>query len=560
MARMRASGAAAILLCTLTCWTAGCTRSAQAPQTRANVFTIALAQEPVSLDPLLLEGPIAYAVSELLYSYLTNYDSAGNMVPDVALQVPTQQNGGVSPDGRRITFHLRRGVQWADGAPLTARDVVFTYRAIMNPNNALPERYGYDKIAAIAAPGDYTVVITLRHAFSPIVPLFFGGDSNYPILPEHVLGGYAGVNKVAFNQSPVGSGPYVLAAWKHGDRLELRSNPRYYRGKPAIAQLNLPFIHDPSTMFNELLTGEIDAAFSLDASRIAQLRALRAHHVIVTPIPYFYAMAFNLDDPVLRDRTVRRALSLAIDRDTIVRKVSHGVYDPQTGLRGLFTWAFDPTADTLHDNPRLAGQLLDRAGWKIGPGGMRSRNDKPLSLQLAFPAGSDITAQLATAIAAAEATVGVNVTLKRYTREVYLANDGPILQGRFQLQIYDYHSNYDPDAAWLLACDQRSPTGFNIARYCNSGVDASLKRASSLFDRTQRRLAYRRIQQRIAQDVPYFFLAQASEIDVIPARLQEYEQPLLSPFNSVARWSLSSGRVAWGGRVNEHLPTKKRRL
>jgi ABC-type transport system substrate-binding protein len=115
------------------------------------------------------------------------------------------------------------------------------------------------------------------------------------------------------------------------------------------------------------------------------------------------------------------------------------------------------------------------------------------------------------------------------------------MQGRFQMQLYDYHSNYDPDAAWLLACDQRSPNGFNDARYCNPAVDRALQRASSAFERRLRSRMYRSIQARATDDLPYFFLCQGSEIDVIPAALEHYDRPLLSPFNSVARWSFGGG-------------------
>ncbi|HKU67376.1 MAG TPA: peptide ABC transporter substrate-binding protein [Candidatus Baltobacteraceae bacterium] len=521
--RRRTRALCALLLCAVLPLAGCASRRGSLAAGHANELRVALAQEPASLDPLLLEGPIAYAVSELLYSYLTNYDSEGSMVPDLALQVPTPENGGVSADGKRVTFHLRRGVRWQDGAALTSRDVLFTYRAIMNPANSLPERFGYDKIAAISAPDPYTVVIRLRRAYAPIVPLFFGGDSNYPILPAHVLAKYTSLNNVPFNERPIGSGPYALASWVRGDRLVLDANPRYYRGKPPVQRLVLPFVHDPSTIVNELQTGELDAAFSLDAARISQLRALPAHRVIVTPIPYFYAISFNLSDPVLREANVRRALALAIDRESIVRKISHGVYDPQTGLRGLFTWAYDPGADRLPYDPRLARELL---------------HGRRLQLQLAFPAGSQITAQLATAIAQAESAIGVDVTLKRYAREVYMANDGPIMQGRYQLQLYDFHSNYDPDAAWLLACDQQSPTGFNHAHYCDAAVDRALQSASSVYERGARSRLYASVQTAVARDLPYFFLCQASDIDVIPTVLEHYDRPLLSSFNSVARWSL----------------------
>lgn len=538
----RARAAFAVALSVLVALCGGCSKQQSAgTSVQRNRLVIALPLEPQSLNPLLLEGPQAYAISELLYSYLTNYDADGNMVPDLAARVPTSENGDVSADGTRITFHLRRGVRWQDGAPLTARDVVFTYRAIMNPSNDIPERFGYDKIVAIDAPSPYTVVIRLKKPYAPIVPLFFGGDSNYPILPEHLLAKYPSLNSVPFDQQPVGSGPYMLKEWARGDRLVLVANPSYYRGKPAIAQLILPFRHDESTIVNELTTGEVDAAFSLDASRIAMLRTLPRRRVVVTPIPYFYALGFNVTDPALRDLDVRRAIALAIDRDSIIRKVSHGLYDPKTGLRGLFTWAFDPQADDVRYNPRLARQLL---------------RGKHVRLQLIFPAGSDITAQLATAIAASESAVGIDVTLKRYLREVYVANDGPVMQGRYQLSLYDYHSNYDPDASWFLACDQRSPGGFNESRYCNPAMDRALESATAVFDRPQRRQIYRGVQQTVVRDMPYFFLAQASEIDVIPSALQGYERPLLSPFNSVARWSLTSGRAGGLRRVTTGAAAK----
>ncbi len=148
----------------------GCARQNTRTAPSGNQLTVALAQEPVSLDPLLLEGPTAYAVGDLFYSYLTNYDSDGNQIPDLALQVPTLANGGVSSDGMHIVFHLRRGIRWQDGAPLTAADVVFTYRAIMNPDNAIPSRFGYDAVASVGAPDAYTVRLVLKRPLSPIVP------------------------------------------------------------------------------------------------------------------------------------------------------------------------------------------------------------------------------------------------------------------------------------------------------------------------------------------------------------------------------------------------------
>jgi peptide/nickel transport system substrate-binding protein len=520
-----------------TCVLAACAK-AGAPPPRPAMFVIAVAQEPVSLNPLYLQGTIGYAISELGYTYLTNYDSNGNAVPDVAISVPSLANGGISSDGKRITYRLRRNVSWQDGAPLNSRDVVFTYRAIMNPSNAVPSRYGYDRVASVEAPDPYSVILKLKRPYSPIMAYFFGGDSNYPILPAHLLARYTSLDRIAYNAAPIGSGPYRFSRWLRGDRLELTENPSYYGGRPAIARISLRFIHDPSTTINQLLTNEVDATFFADVSRIETFRALPNHRIIVTPGPYFSALTFNVADPITKNLAVRQAFALAIDRHALVAKVTHGVYDADTAMRGLFTWAFDPRAGRPAYDPQRAQALLVKDGWIAGADGVRVKKGRRLELQLAFRAGSDVEAGFVSLIVEDERAVGINVMTKRYSREEFIAQNGPLTQGRFQVAVLSYQSTYDPDASWLLSCDQRAPRGFNFARYCNSAVDRALQRGVYAFDRAARRRVYSFVQRQLFTDVPYDFLCQVSEIDVLPSGLEGYEQPLLSPYNSVARWRL----------------------
>jgi peptide/nickel transport system substrate-binding protein len=502
----------------------------------SSTLTVAVRKEPTSLNPLLLEGINAYIFSELFYSYLTTYDEHGNVAGDLAREVPSYANGGISADGRTIVFRLRRGVRWQDGAPVTARDVAFTYRAVMNPANNVQERYGYDLIERLDTPDAYTVRIRLQRPFSPILSFFFGGDSNYPILPAHLLASLPNVNAVPFDSAPVGSGPYRLARWDRGDRIVADANASYYAGKPRIARLVLPFISDDSTVINQLKTGEVNAAFFPDTSREAELRAIPNHRLVVTPVPYFYAISFNLDLPQLADRSVRMALVQAIDNKTLVRKVTHGLDDADHAMRGLFTWAYDPHVATPDYDPAAAKALLTRDGWIPGPDGVRTKNGRRLSFQLSFASGQDVTTELATAIAAAERQVGVDVSLRQYDRNEYVGLQGPWMQGRFALSLYDFQGTYDPDAAWMLACDQRAPRGFNMSRYCNPAVDALLHKAAASYDRATRMAAYRTVQRQIAADIPYDFLCQISEVDVIPSDLGGYAPPLLSPFNFVAKW------------------------
>src|SRR5579862_4703807 len=188
---------------------------------RPDLLIIATAEEPTSLNSLYLQGRTAQNVGELGYSYLTKYDRRGAIVPDVAEIVPTSANGGISRHGKRIVFHLRRNISWQDGSPLTARDVVFTYRSITNRSNTIPSRDGYDRIARVWAPDLYTVAVELTRPQAGFVAGFFGGESNYAILPAHLLATYPNLNHVGFNESPIGSGPYRFTKWIRGDRLDL---------------------------------------------------------------------------------------------------------------------------------------------------------------------------------------------------------------------------------------------------------------------------------------------------------------------------------------------------
>jgi peptide/nickel transport system substrate-binding protein len=496
-----------------------------------------LYREPDSLNPIYLDGTMDDLVSALGYSSLTTYDAHDRIVTDVATVVPTLANGGISRDGKRITFHLRRDVKWQDGAPLTSRDVIFTYRAITNPSNINPTDEPYDRITRVQAPDPYTVIVELKRPYAPIVSSFFGGDGQSSILPAHLLAKYRDLNRVAYNSAPVGSGPYRFTKWARGDRIDFTANDRYYAGKPAIRHISLHIIENSATIANELLTGELDVRLDADISTIAALRAIPEHRVIVTPT-FFCAVVFNVTDPVLRDVRLRRAFAMAIDRRLIVNKVAHGLDDPDTGMRGLFRWAFDPAAGTLPYDPRRARTLLAQDGWIAGSDGIRVKRGRRLEIQLDFY-NSLRGAELIPLIADEERAIGIDVTTRRYGSALFELN-GPLYQGRFQAAVLNLEAGTDPDPAGFFACGRRAPHGVNWSRYCNPAVDRAIDRGVSVFDRAARRHAYAFIQRQLIADVPMDFLWQIGQIDVIPSRLQGFD-PVLG-YASVARWRWQSDK------------------
>ena len=193
---------------------AGCSSNPSATTSRGGgqqfvpgTLRIADIEEPDTLNPYISTVATSLDLSYLWGSYFFNVDDKGKFAPEVALEVPTVQNGGISPDGLTITYHMRRGINWQDGVPLTAKDIIFTWRAIMNKRSNVQVVTGYDKIAAITAPDDYTVVVHMKERFSPIIAFFMGLQGGGPILPAHVLARYPDMNRVPFNSRPVGSGP-----------------------------------------------------------------------------------------------------------------------------------------------------------------------------------------------------------------------------------------------------------------------------------------------------------------------------------------------------------------
>lgn len=526
------------LLLILTTPLNACSRTRTA-RISSGALIVAQIQEPRSLNPLYLDGYTAGEVDALLFSFLTTYDLRGNTIPQVVTEVPSVANGGISRDGLVYTFHLRPGIRWQDGAPLTSRDVAFTYAAIMNPKNNALSTYGYDAVAWVRTPNLRTVLVRLKYRLTPFVTYFFGGNSNYPILPAHILDRYADLNNVSFNGDPIGSGPYRLVEWARGDHMTFEAIPNYYLGSPSVRRIVVDFVPDTQTMLNELRTGEIDAVFLADVSLLPRFRMLRQYRIQTSSTTIFETLLFNTTSVLFRDAAARRAFAMAIDRRAIVGKLTHGVYNPRTGMRGLFTWAYDPSAGNVPYDPARASALLGSDGWSRGSDGILRKNGRRFAVQLLFSTGSVVSNSIAAMIAAYEQAVGIEVQLKSLAPAAMTSPSGPLYGGRYQVALFLEMSQADPDARWILGCSQRAPHGFNFMRYCNTGVDRLFERAAATFSVAERKRDYAVVQRQLLADMPIDFLYQVVEIDVVPRQLHGYRQSMYtSPYTFVYRWRL----------------------
>ena len=511
------------------------------PAPSGSTLRIAQVQEPVSLDPLLLNGTVGNEAAAFVFSFLLKVDDRGALVPDVATEVPTLANGGISADERRITYHLHRGVRFSDGVELNAQDVVFTQSAVMNPKNLIQSRLGYDQVQSIRAPDRYTVVVTLKKPYAPFLVLFCAPGNVYPIMPKHVLQRYPDVNRIDFSEHPIGSGPYTVSEWRRGDRVVFAANPHYWKGAPKIARIELRFTPDYSAMANRLAGGDVDAVFNTDASVVPQLRAVASVNVTFTPIDGQGALIFNTQAAPTNDVRVRRALAMAIDAKSMVAKASNGVFRNDRAGSGMFQWAYNPAALQMPPyDPKGAARLLDAAGWKLDSSGVRRNGGRPLDVMLVSEKGSQTFAIIGNAVEEYERAIGVRVTQKEYVVTQFAADarmGGPVYGGKFNIAQYPFLPGEDPDVTDQLACDRVPPNGFNKPRFCDPAMDAALARGVATFDRSKRQAAYDDVQRIMSRKLPMFLTYRIVQISAWPKWLKHQSGAPTTAFWNVAAWS-----------------------
>ena len=269
----------AALLLGLSLLFAGCSKTGTAgggggSAPGGRVLRVALYAEPTSLNPLLASNTAENFLASLAFDELVTLDASGNDVADLAAQVPTVQNGGISKDGTTITYHLRRGVKWQDGAPFSSADVKFSWQAVMNPDNNVVERRGYDQVRSVDTPDAYTAVFHLKQPFAPFVDTVFGeSDDPYRIVPKHILGKYKNINQVPFNQQPIGTGPFKVARWIHGDHVAYAANPYYFRGTPKLKGIDVYTVPDGNTQEAQMRAHDMDLAIDFSTANLAHLRS-----------------------------------------------------------------------------------------------------------------------------------------------------------------------------------------------------------------------------------------------------------------------------------------------
>ena len=494
----------------------------------AHVLTIADNVDPSSLNPLLAHDQDTIGYDLLVTQTLVGLSAHNQLVPVLVTRVPSESNGDISRDGRRIVYHLRHGVRFADGRELTAADVAFTFRAILDPRNPVESVDAYRRVTSLTTPDRYTVVLRLQRRWNAAVAeLFAQADFAFGVLPAHAFS-LTDVTRAAWNLRPFGTGPFRVAQWERADRIVLEPNT-YYRPAPRLRRIVFKLIPSTESSLTALRAGEVDVA-EIDPAQVPDARRVSGARLLVTPINGIYVLLMQTTASPTNDAHVRRAIAAAIDREALAR-AAFGVLTPADSfLPPVFAWhvAANPPAGEA-----IVTRELRDAGWQR-QGAYWSKAGRPLSVTIALAPERGTWIEVIEQAQLRRA--GIDAELKPYPTALFNAPAGPLRGGAFTLAAAQWIGAADPEQSVIFACSQRGRDGNNSMNYCSRGFDAYFEDQATAADPARRLRDFAAMQRIVRDDAPVLPLAFESRVDVVRDRVRGFQRNMLMYPLNAERW------------------------
>jgi len=482
------------------------------------------------------------SASRIVYEPLASFDKDGSLVPFLAAEIPSLENGGLAADGKSVTWKLKQGVKWADGEPFTAADVLFTYEYVSNPKVKSTSAASYTGIESIKVIDDYTVKINFKEV-NPAWALPFTGVQGM-IIPRHMFEAYNGANapEAPANLKAVGTGPYQAVEYKKEDVIIVGSSAVntikiIYEANPYFREPDKPFFRRVELLGGGDVTmaaragqdGLVDFAWNLAVEDKVFDEVEAGGKSIVLPVPTSFVerIMLNFTDPnketsdgerssgqfphpSLTDKRVRQALAEAIDRQAIATAYGRGGKLTQNLL--VEPPRYNSSNTAIEFNPEKAAALLDEAGWKDSDGdGVRDKDG--IKLRVLFQTSVQPLRQLAQEVVKKNLeAIGFEVELKNIDASLFLGppKDTTDTRRQFYADLEEYaFSNKSPDpdaymAGWTCAEIAQKSNDWalsNWARYCNSAYDKLYQQAKTELDPDKRRDLFIQMNDLLIEDV-----------------------------------------------------------
>lgn len=473
-------------------------------------------------------------IARLVFASLVKLGPDGSVIPDLA-DLPQ-----VSEDGLTYTFRLKAGLTWHDGQPVTSRDVAFTVAKVQEPD------FRGDSLLAdswagiqVETPDDRTVVFRLEQPYAP----FLARNATIGILPEHLLANVTAeqLYEGPFNAAPVGAGPYRLQSIDAREAV-LTAFEDYHEGRPSIDRFVIRFYADYPSALRAAASGEIDGLLFRNTPTEAQateIQGLRGMEVTQLQRDAYTILYLNNDQAYFQDPRVRRAVSLAIDRQAIAERVFFGAATASTSAIAPGSWAYAQEYDHVEPDLEEAKRLLDEAGWAFNQAnGVRIRGGEEFRVTIRTD-NDPVRMAVASEVATQLEQVGIRATVMSTTFSV-LRRDF-LQERRYDAAITGWDQGPDPDPYSGWHSSQTGTAGLNIGNFADIVVDELIAKARTTADVEVRKEQYRQFQEKWAELAPGVVLAYPRYSYLHPEGLKGLEVSVLSTgadrFWNVAEWT-----------------------
>ncbi|MCG8334255.1 MAG: peptide ABC transporter substrate-binding protein [Proteobacteria bacterium] len=518
--------------------------------------TLGIYQEPPSLNYYLGAGYVVTFCNQPFAEYLVDVDENGNFYPELVQEVPTVENGGVSRDGLTITYKLKPGLKWSDGAPVTSKDIRFTWQAVVNPKNLVKTRTGYSLIESVKTPDKLTAVVKFKEYFAPYLTLFA------PILPEHVLGQLENINDAPFNRLPIGTGPFMVTEWVAGDHITMVKNPHYRDAdKVKIDKLFFKVVPSREVGIAQINAGDIDMVWDLIEAQIPMMERNPNIALNLSPGLDSERMLLNLSTtkapnygnpryphPILGDLRVRQAIQYAIDKKVIAEKLLFG--KAPVGTAEIPSgWASNPNIKPSEYNPEKAKRLLNEAGWIPGSDGIRQKDGKRLRLKITTTTGNKLREMSQQVMGAMLKQVGIDLYIENVPSSVLFsswAKDSDRKKGRFDIVMYTTGPGIDPHAqieklfhSNRIPTDANGGVGANYSRHQHEELDKWIEIAGKATSIRERAAAYGKAQEIIDSLVVHIYLYRRISVDAFRTHVKGWKENGYGINKPASTWNIA---------------------
>ena len=519
------------------------------------VISVSYTQEPNSLNPLYTNQ---WFTANLFDLYLSNalitFTEKNEPMPWIAKEIPTIENGGISADGKVITFKLRDDVKWSDGTPLTADDYVFTYEMIMSNKNTVASRAPFeDRVASVEAKDPHTLVVTFKEPYAPWMTSIFSRVNSSVALPKHILQPVfekdGTLDNAEWNRKPtVSVGPFKFKEWESGSHLAFEANPDFWLGAPKANEIFIRIVPDDAAQLAAIKAGDVDIGVFISPSDVPDLEKLGTVQVAKVQSGYKESWYFNLSaeeatkgNPALQDANVRRAVVMAVDRDKITQELLYGLTKP-----ALTLWDGMPQANAsiepIKFDPEGAKKLLDAAGWKVGADGIREKDGVKLKLRYVTTT-REVRKNTQAIVQQMWKDVGIDTELVNHPSDVFFnsyGDKGPVATGQYDIAEWSNSPEFpDPNTtAWLCSeiPSDANPPGNNWQFVCDKELDALFQKQAQTVDAKARTEIFQQIQKIIADKVYWVSVWDDPDLWTVSNKLSDVKISGATPFWNAYAW------------------------